>query len=161
MAVPVVVWLAICLPIGGPGASPVPFDRTGTPALALSVGAGGGRAGPAAIAPEAGARVPPMTLFANATPSAICGYGLSNCASGTGQTRVTLTARTAPPTGAWSSVQVLFLLETTPYDGVYDSSQGDPGYDLCALSNDTHLCEESSAVPEFANGAGALARSIA
>lgn len=62
----------------------------------------------------------------------------------------------------WSFVQVAFLLETTPYDGVFDSSTPTVGYsfDPCLLGGSLHPCEESNAVPFFVHYAAEIAGGI-
>ncbi len=55
-----------------------------------------------------------------------------------------------------SYVQVVFVLETTPYDGVYDATSGDAGSGWCAGP-----CEESNGVPFFVTNAGTIAADIA
>ncbi|MCI4349531.1 MAG: hypothetical protein L3J93_04875 [Thermoplasmata archaeon] len=62
--------------------------------------------------------------------------------------------------GSWPAVQLVFVLETTPYDGVYDPSAHDPGRDACALRGAT-LCEESNGIPFFVANAQAIADGIA
>ncbi|HEV8049934.1 MAG TPA: PKD domain-containing protein, partial [Thermoplasmata archaeon] len=71
-------------------------------------------------------------------------------------------------TAQWSSVQVAFVLETTPYDGVYDpmaqdwgQRNGGPG-DACGAVDpgNSTLCEESNGVPFFVANASAIATGI-
>lgn len=62
----------------------------------------------------------------------------------------------------WSAVQVAFLLETTAYDGGYDASAGDPGYDACASAkNSVVVCNESDGMAFFVTRAGQIATAIA
>ena len=60
----------------------------------------------------------------------------------------------------WSSVQLAFVLETTPYDGVYDPLSNGTGSDPCMTGGQTHPCEESNGVPFFAQHAGEIAHAI-
>ncbi|HEV2165697.1 MAG TPA: hypothetical protein VGS23_01765, partial [Thermoplasmata archaeon] len=93
------------------------------------------------------------------------------CPAGIGESLVTLTAA-APSVGlaTWPSVQVAFVVETTPYDGVYDPSVGDygeyghygvRGADQCAAKDPAGpLCEESNGVPFFVAHAQQIANAI-
>jgi hypothetical protein len=103
-----------------------------------------------------------LSLGIVATPHSICAFGLETCAAAAGTARVTLTANAGSGgVVAWPSVQVAFVIETTPYDGVYDSSQGDPGLDPCAAGGlGKLLCEESNGVPFFIANAQSIANSI-
>jgi hypothetical protein len=95
--------------------------------------------------------------------AAICTGGVSDCSAGNGVDQVTLTAQAGSPTvRAWPAVQMLFLLETSPYDGVYDPSAGAPGADPCgnAAYGTGTLCEESNGVPLFEVDAGRLAATL-
>lgn len=94
----------------------------------------------------------------------ICLNDSSGCAAGVGDSLVRLTATAnASSSGAWAAVQVVFVLETTPYDGVYDPTAGVPGNDTCAVSDpgSSLVCEESNSVPFFVANAGAVASAIA
>ncbi|MGI0132484.1 MAG: hypothetical protein ACREDK_05260 [Thermoplasmata archaeon] len=106
-----------------------------------------------------------LALGISSAPGAICTGGGSDCPAGTGVARVSLSAVANPGSNAtWPSVQVVFLLETTPYDGVYDptSPGGEPGFDPCGdpAYSGRPLCEESNAVPFFVENAGAIATRI-
>jgi hypothetical protein len=66
---------------------------------------------------------------------------------------------------AWPAVQVLFVLETTPYDGVFDPSTGSGGWaDPCAGAYGRNpngpLCDESNGVPFFVANAASIAQSL-
>lgn len=106
-----------------------------------------------------------LSLSIAAAPGAICVGGLTSCAAGSAAARVTLSATAAPgASDSYPSVQVVFVLETTPYDGVYDPTApgGESGYDPCAspaFSGRT-LCEESDGVPVFVANAGTIAGRI-
>ncbi|MCI4331834.1 MAG: hypothetical protein L3K19_08350 [Thermoplasmata archaeon] len=52
------------------------------------------------------------------------------------------------------------MVETTAYDGVYDSGAGDSGRDPCASSGSL-VCEEANGVPVIAARAGQIAQAIA
>ncbi|HZY91999.1 MAG TPA: hypothetical protein VFG07_04390 [Thermoplasmata archaeon] len=109
-----------------------------------------------------------LNLGIQAVPSAICANQGLNCSAGGPESQVTLTA-TAAGAGvtAWPAVQVAFVLETTPFDGVFqpgtsDSSQWDPcaGFGSQWLLNLSPPCGESNGVPAFVANAGAIAESI-
>ena len=113
--------------------------------------------GPAALAAS-------LDLSVAAQPASICVDQTTSCPAGVGVSRVTLTAE-APPSvyETWPSVQVAFVLETTVYDGTFDPTVDDPGYDQCALADDPAggACEESNGVPFFVHNAQAIANAIA
>lgn len=143
-------------------------------------GAGSARTGstgtfPASPGPSAGAQplVAPTggtAAFANATiavtptPATVCPTSWPTCPSGSDTSRVSaqLTLPSGPlaPGDNESQVQVLFLLETTPYDGAYDGSAYDPGRDACA-NGGGHLCEESNLDHTFAAYSGTIASAVA
>lgn len=114
----------------------------------------------AAAAPSATAPPPGLDLAVSVSPSKICAYDLATCSAGASTARVTLTA-SAAGSGviAWPAVQVAFIIETTLYDGVYDPSAGDPGYDVCASTTQI-ACEESNGVPFFVKNAQLIASDI-
>jgi hypothetical protein len=101
--------------------------------------------------------MPGLSLGITANPHAICVDGALDCAASAGVSRVTMEA-IASPSGiaSWPAVQLAFVIETTPYDGVYDGEAGDPGYDTCAVGGNP-LCEESNGVPFFLSHAQAIA----
>jgi hypothetical protein len=105
-----------------------------------------------------------VTLGILTDSSAICVGGLSNCPAQTATAQITLTANVgSPKVSAWPAVQMLFLVETTPYDGVYDPSAGVPGADPCgdAQYGVGPLCEESNGVPFFVANAASITHAIA
>ena len=120
---------------------------------------------PAALASGLDSPSGALSLSIAAAPGAICVGGLASCAAGSPAARVTLSAA-APPgvSSSYPSVQVVFVLETTPYDGVYDPTApgGESGYDPCASPSYSGraLCEESDGVPVFVANAGAIAGKI-
>ncbi len=96
---------------------------------------------------------PNLTL--TETPSTICVSGGGLCPAGTEVGRVTMTA-TAPSTGiaAWPAVQVVFVLETDPYDGVFDHTAGNASiYNsypaMCSSLDPLWLCGETNTVEAF------------
>lgn len=105
-----------------------------------------------------------LNLQVLASPSAICAGGGATCAAGVGVERVTLTAAVpATVQTVWPAVQVAFVIETTPYDGVFDPSAWEAGRDPCTTTpgyNGT-LCEESNGVPFFVANAQTIANAIA
>jgi hypothetical protein len=99
----------------------------------------------------------------SAQPAAICTEGVSSCPAGTDSTTVTITYDAGGiGVATWPAVEVLFLLETTPYDGVFDrntltGAEGDP----CAEKSSVHpLCDESNGVPYFVANAGNVASAL-
>ena len=102
----------------------------------------------------------PLSLSISETPTSICAYQGVNCSAAAGQTRVTMVAQaTSTPTEFWPDVQVAFVLETTPYDGVYYHGGTEPGLDSCA-SGTAPLCEESNLVPFFMAHAQDIANAV-
>lgn len=102
-------------------------------------------------------------LGISATPTAICAFNTTNCSAGTGTARVTMSASLGGRTSSnFSAVQLVFVVDTSPYAGVYDARAADPGGDPCAMAlGGTQLpCEESNGVPFFVAHAAQLARAI-
>lgn len=90
-----------------------------------------------------------------ANPTAICVDSQGTCGAGVPYARVTLNA-TAPSTGvpAWPAVQVVFLLETSPYDGVFDYLGSNDSYynsfpAMCFRYSPYTLCAEENTVEAF------------
>ena len=112
---------------------------------------------------SATSNVPTLDLSVADNPSAICVDLTTSCPAGVGESRVTLTA-TAPPASyiSWPAVQIVFVIETTLYDGVYDPTAGDYGFDQCAhdAGSAGPACEESNGVPWFVNNAQLVANLI-
>ncbi len=105
-----------------------------------------------------------LSLGIQSSSPQICLNDSTSCSAGVGSSLVTLTARANASTwDGWSAVTIVFVLETTPYDGVYDPTAGEPGNDTCAdqVPGSSDLCEESNGVPFFAENAGAIAEGIA
>jgi hypothetical protein len=106
---------------------------------------------------------PTLDLSISTAPNSICALQATSCPAGVGVSRVTLTAQ-APQGGfeTWPAVQIAFVIETTVYDGVFDPTVGDPGYDQCAVLNDPAgpACEESNGVPFFVTNAQQIANAI-
>ncbi|MCI4363903.1 MAG: hypothetical protein L3K13_06350 [Thermoplasmata archaeon] len=110
------------------------------------------------------ANITGVTLGISTSSPAICLGATGNCPIQTGIVHVSLSAVVGSGTiSAWPAVQLLFVLETTPYDGVYDPSAGVPGGDPCGDAQYGYgpLCEESNGIPFFVANAGAIASSIA
>jgi hypothetical protein len=104
-----------------------------------------------------------VRLGLNATPGAICNDDSSDCPLGVSQSTVTMVVRAGTRgQNAWPAIQVVFLLETTPYDGVYDPSAEVPGADPCGDTEvgEAPLCDESNGVPFFVTYAGTIAQTI-
>ena len=108
-----------------------------------------------------------MTLSIEAIPSTICVDDSVACNAQVAESQVTLRAQAPNFTVAeWPPVQVAFVIETTPYDGVYDpTGRGGPGpgLDACGLEDRGQgtLCEESNGVPFFVANAQAIANAVA
>ena len=106
---------------------------------------------------------PGLQLGGTVSPAAICADENSTCPAGAAVARVTLSASTSSlPLVAWPEVQVAFVVEETPYDGVYNPSADDPGYDPCATAaaGGSTACEESNSVPFFVANAQSIASAI-
>ncbi|HEV2165353.1 MAG TPA: hypothetical protein VGS23_00010 [Thermoplasmata archaeon] len=143
---------------------------------AVLAGPSGSRAGdpaatPVALPSVAGAPAPPppvaigsvVRLSDGAEPNAICENELYECPALAGVSQVSLSVEAGTKGhNAWPAVQLLFLLETTPYDGVYDPTAGVPGSDPCADASpgSSALCDESNLVPFFSQYAGSIAERI-
>ena len=87
--------------------------------------------------------------------------------AGASVSRVTLGAQAIGngTPAAWPAVQLVFVIETTPYDGVFDYGAPDNVSLPCWLNltpNWQHwpLCMESNAVPTFVANAGTIAENI-
>ncbi|MCI4360969.1 MAG: hypothetical protein L3J91_04635, partial [Thermoplasmata archaeon] len=119
-------------------------------------------ASPAQEAPRAAPSEPTLPETATGvTPGTICSANWSGCPAGGSTARVSVQVAEPAPAGGtnYSAVDVLVLLETTPYDGGYDASAGDGGGDPCASAS-MALCEESSLLRTFGTHAGSIASSI-
>jgi hypothetical protein len=140
----------------GPSSGAALEATTGLPATSAAASSPYADATPSALASA-------LDLSVSDDPSAICVGETTDCPAGVGVSRVTLTA-TAPTATfeTWPAVQIAFVVETTLYDGVYDPTVGDPGYDECALADDPAggACEESNGVPFFINNAQGIANAI-
>lgn len=104
-----------------------------------------------------------VRLGINPSPGEICDSGIGQCPALVGQTSIQMTVQAGlKGHNAWPAVQMLFVLETTPYDGVYDPSAAVPGSDPCGDTQlgTNPLCFESNGVPFFVANAGAIARGI-
>lgn len=105
-----------------------------------------------------------LTTGIRSSQPEICVNDTTQCPAGIPDTRVTLSVSgQASSWAAWPAVTLVFVLETTPYDGVYDPTAGVPGNDSCADSQpgSAVLCDESNGVPMFGADAGNIASSIA
>ncbi len=100
----------------------------------------------------------------SATPQAICSVGVLSCPAGTDAVLARLNySASGIGISAWPAVEILFVLETTPYDGVFDhtginGSASDP----CAgpYPSAHPLCDESNGVPFFVDNAGIVANEL-
>ncbi len=116
-------------------------------------------------------------LGLNSTPNAICVSPTLSCSAGTDIARVTLSA-SAPTSGTedWPAAQVLFVLETTAYDGAFDWFSTHETWNttngnatsastilagaICSSSNPYQLCGEANSVGAFVSNASVIAESI-
>lgn len=108
-----------------------------------------------------------LNLSIRVSPEQICVLNDANCTIGSEQAVVTLSATSVGNGSAsWPSVQVLFVLETTPFDGVWDpytpnGGGGDPCWAAGVGSGTpTSPCGESNGVPAFLANAGTIAAAI-
>lgn len=145
--------LTVAIGVASPGAGASPNHPPSAPALATLARS--------AAASNPNASRPGIHLAISGQEPAICLGQLANCPSEAATDTITLSATVGP--SAWPAVQMLFLLETTPYDGVYDPSAGAPGGDPCGdgTYGTGTLCEEANGVPFFAANAASIATSIA
>lgn len=83
---------------------------------------------------------------ASQSRSAVCGFGSADCPAGAGAVHVGLSVSFSGARGplSFDRVDVAFVLETTPYDGVADY----PGNGSCAPAA-MGLCNEGDSVPTF------------
>jgi len=118
-----------------------------------------------ALASATPASAAALTLSTSTSPVTICALNTTACGAASSESRVQLTATAAGPTTSWPNVQIAFVIETSPYDGVYDPNdpisiekQQGAGYDYCAATGDPGgpLCEESNGVPFFEANVGAI-----
>lgn len=121
-----------------------------------------------AVRPSANTAPPVnLSLTANDQPSEVCALNTTDCSAAQSATRVLLTAHANQPLAAWPAVQVVFVIETSAYDGVYDpvdavatEKQQGSGSDKCAQTANQPLCEESNGVPFFEDHALSVAQQI-
>ena len=134
------------------------FARTVAPPTGRSAAASGVSAA-ASLAPYAA--LPTLQLNTAAQPAVICAENLTGCPAGTGESRVQLTAQAAGgPTATWPAVQVVFVIETTSYDGDLGTDRSDD-LDKCAAAGSmTPACEESNGIPFFVANAQIIADAI-
>ena len=146
--------------------SPFPFHGIeglrGTPLIPVGRGANPSASHPTPFAPVA-------ALSASVTPGAVCASPSLTCDAGTDIARVTLSA-TAPSAGtpSWPAVQVLFVLETTAYDGSFDWYGSGETFNssnlligaICASAWPYQLCGEANSVGAFVSNASAIVEGI-
>lgn len=89
------------------------------------------------------------------SPTILCNPGSAACANYTSTSKVHLWVNSTQNSTIIPWVQVVFVLETTVYDGVYDPSQGDYGTDPCSAP-----CAESDGVPYFLSNVAAITQGI-
>ena len=107
------------------------------------------------------AALPQPTPSDRGTVSPVAGFPAPSIAHGTHRdpAPMVVPSGNASPS-VWPAVQLLFLVETTPYDGVFDPTDHDFGLDPCLAAGATHPCEESNGVPFFLRYAQEIASGI-
>ncbi|MCI4347336.1 MAG: hypothetical protein L3J97_01790 [Thermoplasmata archaeon] len=136
----------------GPGSSTVAGAPEAVPATHL-----------APLSAPPGRAAPLVSLTISASPSEICAGDLGRCPALSGESTVSLAVQAGVKGhNAWPAAQILFVVETTPYDGVYDPSASVPGSDPCgdAVVGSSPLCFESNGVPFFVENAGTDAEAL-
>jgi hypothetical protein len=104
---------------------------------------------------------PALTLDTTVSPLAICAEQEVSCPAAQGIARVQLSASASGgPVATWPAVQVVFVIETTAYDGVLGTDRSDQ-LDICANASPTApACEESNGIPFFVANAQEIANAI-
>jgi hypothetical protein len=104
---------------------------------------------------------PTLTLDTSVTPLSICAQQEVSCPADNGVARVELSANAeGGPVASWPAVQIVFVIETTGYDGVLGTDRSDE-LDECANANPTApACEESNGIPFFVANAQEIANAI-
>jgi hypothetical protein len=104
---------------------------------------------------------PALSLDTTVTPLAICALQEISCPAEQGIARVQLSASPeGGPVATWPAVQIVFVIETTGYDGVLGTDRSDQ-LDECANASPTApACEESNGVPFFVANAQEIANAI-
>ncbi|MGI0132614.1 MAG: hypothetical protein ACREDK_05935 [Thermoplasmata archaeon] len=98
-------------------------------------------------------------ISATISPTMVCAGGGSNCSASQGVARVTLASQLGLINN-FSSYQVAFVVDTTPYSGVYDATAGEPGSDHCAATPGSYSCEESDGAPLLIHNSSKIAAAI-
>lgn len=94
------------------------------------------------------------------SPTTLCQPGTLPCSSLPAQAQVHLWVNASTNTSVLPWVQVVFVVETTLYDGVYDPSTGDYGSGTNGADPCNGPCEESDGVPFIINNIGQIAQGI-
>ncbi len=141
---------------------PLPFHGIEQPRAVARVPIGMG-ANPSANVPTPSA--PVTVLRTSETPGAICESPALACDAGTDMARVTISATTSSAgTAGWPAVQVLFVLETTAYDGSFDWYGSGETFNssnrlilaVCSSAWPYQLCGEANSVGAFVSNASAI-----
>src|ERR1700686_1297147 len=119
----------------------IPLPRASGPDAAVSL-----IATPDASSSVVSSAPSPATLAISAAPGGICAFAVTNCPAGTGVAQVNLSVTIQKPHG-WSDVQVAFVMDTTPFMGVFDPTKG-------------NISGESNAVPFLVQNATEIATAI-
>ena len=140
--------------------------------LALAAPAGTPRGGATAPSPAAtssavptaaplpmATQEPGFNLNIRVSPSSICAEASPDCGAGTTVARVDLSAQAAGVTQYWPSVQVVFAVDTTFFNGDFHD-QDDMGFDICDNRPPYVACEESNGIPVLVANAATIAASI-
>ena len=101
-----------------------------------------------------------FNLSISVAPPVICGEGTRSCSAATGIARVTLNATAEASTAdlTYPRVDVVFILETTPYDGGADPASMD--LRSCAGTSVTSLCNEADTLRTFTQYSGTILAGI-
>ncbi len=101
---------------------------------------------------------PHLTAAITSSSPTLCRAGTAHCPGGApSNAQVTLWVNgTGHELTTSSYIQVVFVVETTLFDGVYDPMAGEAGTGWCSGP-----CEESNGVPFFVANAGTIATDIA
>ena len=137
----------------------------GAPAAGAPAVHGASHFSPLMRPPVSALPAPPLSLGIASTGDAICLNLGVGCPAGSGLARVTMQAQGLASAQSYPDVQVLFVLEASPLDGVFDPHfhNKPPILYKCPLSaaGDGMPCEESNGVPYFIANAGLIASGIA
>ncbi len=93
-------------------------------------------------------------------PSIVCKPGTSPCSTDPSSARVHMWVNASSNSSIMPWVQVVFVVETTVFDGAYDPSSGDYGNGVHGASPCSGPCEESDGDPFFVHNVGQITQGI-